>query len=247
MDEHILHFVSALRAAGVRVSPPEAAEALVAAGSVELDDRHTFRAALRGTLVKRSTDLDVFEQLFELYFSPYGSRGGQLPEVDPLEDLPELPREALEALGAELRDLLERLERMSDLELALLVREAGREAIEGLESLLQRGMVGRAILDGLGAGSGADAALDRFQAAVRCEGSHRRAPRTQARLPPRAAPPAPAAGCARHAAHLAGQPPVRRRALPAALGEATAAQAAGGGAVRHQQLDAVDRALHAPL
>jgi len=170
MDEHILHFVSALRAAGVRVSPPEAAEALVAAGSVELDDRHTFRAALRGTLVKRSTDLDVFEQLFELYFSPYGSRGGQLPEVDPLEDLPELPREALEALGAELRDLLERLERMSDLELALLVREAGREAIEGLESLLQRGMVGRAILDGLGAGSGADAALDRFQAALRAAG-----------------------------------------------------------------------------
>ena len=170
MDEHILHFVSALRAAGVRVSPPEAAEALVAAGSIELDDRHTFRAALRGTLVKRSTDLDVFEQLFELYFSPYGSRGGQLPEVDPLEDLPELPPEALEALGAELRDLLERLEGMSDLELALLVREAGREAIEGLESLLQRGMVGRAILEGLGAGSGTDAALDRFQAALRAAG-----------------------------------------------------------------------------
>ena len=90
MDEHILPFVSALRAAGVRVSPPEAAEALVAAGSVELDDRHTFRAALRSTLVKRSLDLDVFEQLFELYFSPYGSRSGQIPEVDPQEDLPAL-------------------------------------------------------------------------------------------------------------------------------------------------------------
>src|SRR5260370_7003737 len=140
MDEHILHFVSALRAAGVRVSPPEAAEALVAAGSVELDDRHTFRAALRGTLVKRSIDLDVFEQLFELYFSPYGSRGAQLPTVDAVDDLPPLPAEALEALGAELQDLLDRLMEMSDLELALMVREAGRQAIPGLHPLLPRGI-----------------------------------------------------------------------------------------------------------
>jgi uncharacterized protein with von Willebrand factor type A (vWA) domain len=170
MDEHILQFVRALRAAGVRVSPPEAAEALVAAGSVELDDRHTFRAALRGTLVKRSIDLDVFEQLFELYFSPYGSRGAQLPTVDAVDDLPPLPPEALEALGAELQGLLDRLMEMSDLELALMVRDAGREAIAGLESLLQRGMAGRSILEALGAGSGADAALDRFQAALRAAG-----------------------------------------------------------------------------
>ena len=51
MDEPILRFVAALREAGVRISPPEAADALVAAGAVELDDRVSFRAALRGTLV----------------------------------------------------------------------------------------------------------------------------------------------------------------------------------------------------
>ncbi|HEX3605795.1 MAG TPA: VWA domain-containing protein [Candidatus Dormibacteraeota bacterium] len=170
MDEHILQFVRALRAAGVRVSPPEAAEALVAAGTIDLDDRPTFRAALRGTLVKRDLDLDVFEQLFELYFSPYGSRGIPRTAVDPVDELPPLPPEALEALGNELRALLDRLSEMSDLELALMVREAGREAIAGLESLLQRGMAGRAILDALGAGSGADAALDRFQAALKAAG-----------------------------------------------------------------------------
>ncbi|HEY0410783.1 MAG TPA: hypothetical protein VGE42_11005, partial [Candidatus Dormibacteraeota bacterium] len=141
MDEHILQFVAALRAAGVRVSPPEAAEALVAAGSVELDDRRTFRAALRGTLVKRSIDLELFEQLFELYFSPYGSRGGVLPDVDPVDGLPPLPPEALDALGAQLQGLLDRLPEMGDLELALMVREAAREAMAGLQSLLQRGMV----------------------------------------------------------------------------------------------------------
>lgn len=169
MDEHILQFVQALRAAGVRVSPPEAAEALVAAGSVELDDRHVFRSALRGTLVKKSIDLDVFEQLFELYFSPYGSEG--LPPIDdPDADLPDLPAEALEALGAELAQLLARLMEMSDLELALMVREAGREPLAGLGSLLQRGMAGRTILEALGAGSGADAALDRLAEALRAAG-----------------------------------------------------------------------------
>jgi hypothetical protein len=90
--------------------------------------------------------------------------------VDAVDDLPPLPPEALEALGAELQDLLDRLMEMSDLELALMVREAGREAIAGLESLLQRGMAGRSILEALGAGSGADAALDRFQAALRAAG-----------------------------------------------------------------------------
>lgn len=170
MDEHILQFVAALRAAGVRVSPPEAAEALVAAGSVELDDRRTFRAALRGTLVKRSIDLELFEQLFELYFTPYGSRSVVLPGVDPVDDLPPLPPEALDALGAELQALLDRLLEMGDLELALMVREAAREATAGLESLLQRGMAGRSILEALGAGSGADAALDRFQASLLAAG-----------------------------------------------------------------------------
>jgi uncharacterized protein len=170
VDEHILRFVAALRAAGVRVSPPEAAEALVAAGSVELDDRPTFRAALRGTLVKRTVDLDVFEQLFELHFSPYGSRDGQVPGVEAADGLPPLPPEALAALGEELQALLDRLLASGDLELALLVREAGREPLAGLESLLQRGMAGRSILEALGAGPGADAALDRFQAALRATG-----------------------------------------------------------------------------
>lgn len=173
MDEHILRFVAALRTAGVRISPPEAAEALVAAGSVELDDRAAFRAALRGTLVKRGLDLEVFEQLFDLHFSPFGSREGQVPATDPgdgLTSLPHLPPEAVAALGEELQALLDRLMASSDLELALLVRGAAGEALAGLESPLQRGRAARSLLERLGAGAEVDAALDRFQAALRAAG-----------------------------------------------------------------------------
>ena len=162
MDQHILRFVAALRTAGVRVSPPEAADALVAAGSVDMDDRDAFRAALRGTLVKRDLDQDVFDDLFALHFSPFGSHDGDVPPA-PARQLPDLPPQAVDALGAELQDLLDRLLEATDLELAMLVRDAGRDAVEAMTSLLQQGMVSRSILEALGVGGGADAALDRFQ------------------------------------------------------------------------------------
>ena len=170
MDEHILRFVAALRAAGVRVSPPEAADALTAAGSVPIDDRTTFKAALRSSLVKRSLDRDIFERLFAIHFSPYGSRPEDVPPAPSSPPLPPITAEAFESLGAELAALLQRLDGLGDLELALLVREAGQGELSQLQSLLQQGVVGRAILEALGAGSGSDAALDRFAAALTAAG-----------------------------------------------------------------------------
>src|SRR5467141_3481574 len=99
MDDHILGFVRALRAAGVRVSPPEAGDALRAAAAVEVDDRDSFRAALRGTLVKRDLDIDVFEELFARHFSPYGSHDGDVPAVPAAPGtLRPLPPEAVDVL-----------------------------------------------------------------------------------------------------------------------------------------------------
>jgi uncharacterized protein len=170
VEDQILRFVTALRTAGVRVSPPEASDALLAAGSVELDDRDSFRSALRGTLIKRDLDIETFEQLFALHFSPYGSRDGDVPPPPESRPLPPIPADALDALGAELQDLFDRLVDAGDLELAMLVRDAGREALAGLESLLQQGMVGRSILEVLGAGAGSDAALDRFAERLRALG-----------------------------------------------------------------------------
>jgi uncharacterized protein len=169
MEEHIRRFAGALRQAGVRISPPEVADALVAAGAVDIEERPSFKAALRATLVKRDFDLDTFEQLFELYFSPYGSRDADLPDQpEPRLDLPPLPPGALEELGEELAQLWDALRNADDLELALLIREAARREGAGrIDTVLQQGMAGRMIMQGTGLGMGSDAALDRFAARLR--------------------------------------------------------------------------------
>lgn len=169
MDEHIRRFAAALRQAGIRISPPEVADALVAAGAVDIEDRPSFRSALRATLVKRDFDLDTFEQLFELYFSPYGSREGDLPpKPEEPRDLPPLPPGALDELGPELARLWEALRRADDLELSLLIRESARRQGAGrIDTVLQQGMAGRTILEGMGLGMGSDAALDRFAQRLR--------------------------------------------------------------------------------
>lgn len=172
MDEHIHRFAAALRQAGIRISPPEVADALVAAGAVDIEERTAFKSALRATLVKRDFDLDTFEQLFELYFSPYGSRDTDLPPrpEDPRE-LPPLPPGALDELGPELARLWEALRRADDLELSLLIREsARREGAGRIDTVLQQGMAGRLILQGMGLGMGSDAALDRFAQRLRESG-----------------------------------------------------------------------------
>jgi uncharacterized protein len=172
VDEHIHRFAGALRQAGIRISPPEVADALVAAGAVDLEDRPSFKSALRATLVKRDFDLDTFEQLFELYFSPYGSRDTDLPPrpEDP-RDLPELPPGALDELGPELARLWDALRRADDLEVSLLIREsARREGAGRIDTVLQQGMAGRLILQGMGLGMGSDAALDRFAQRLRESG-----------------------------------------------------------------------------
>jgi uncharacterized protein with von Willebrand factor type A (vWA) domain len=172
VDEHIRRFAGALRQAGIRISPPEVADALVAAGTVDLDDRPSFRSALRATLVKRDFDLDTFDQLFELYFSPYGSRADDLPpKPEEPADLPPLPPGALDELGEELARLWQALREADDVELTLLIRETGRRQGTGdVDSVLQQGMAGRMILQGMGLGLGSDAALDRFAQALRESG-----------------------------------------------------------------------------
>jgi uncharacterized protein with von Willebrand factor type A (vWA) domain len=72
VDARVAEFAGLLRTNGVRVSPAEVADAVVAAGVVGVEDRAAFRAALRATLVKRSRDVAAFDALFELYFSGLG-------------------------------------------------------------------------------------------------------------------------------------------------------------------------------
>ena len=70
MDDRIVEFITGLRAAGVRISVAESADALRAIGATGIADKDFFRLALRATLVKEAQDVATFEELFPQYFGP---------------------------------------------------------------------------------------------------------------------------------------------------------------------------------
>ena len=98
MDQRIVEFIAGLRAAGVRVSLAESADAFRAIEQLGIADRELFRSALRTTLVKDSVDVPAFEKLFTLYF---GSGGP--PMMNPDE---ELSPDDMQRLKDAMRDLL---------------------------------------------------------------------------------------------------------------------------------------------
>lgn len=98
MDQRIIEFIAGLRAAGVRVSLAESADAFRALEHIGIAERDTFRHALRTTLVKDASDVPTFERLFPFYF---GSGGP--PMMDPSA---ELSPEDIQQLKDALRDLL---------------------------------------------------------------------------------------------------------------------------------------------
>ena len=111
MDQRIVEFIAGLRAAGVRVSLAESADAFRAIEQLGIIDRDLFKSALRTTLVKDSVDVPAFEQLFPAYF---GSGGP--PMLNPNEefspdDMQNIKDALRELLGDhnKLRDLIKRL------------------------------------------------------------------------------------------------------------------------------------------
>ncbi len=68
MEQALVHFAAALRAAGVRVSTGEAVDGLRAAAAVSLADRESVKIALGLTLVKDSRDWPVYSDLFDAFF-----------------------------------------------------------------------------------------------------------------------------------------------------------------------------------
>jgi hypothetical protein len=108
MDQRIVEFIAALRAAGVRVSLAESADAFRATETIGVQERAAFKTALSATLVKQEPDQEVFEKLFPYYFNSGGP-----PLLNPQEDLSpedaEMLKDALRALlgdNARLEQLL---------------------------------------------------------------------------------------------------------------------------------------------
>ena len=72
MEDKLVEFANLLRQNGVRVSLAETLDALAASGIIGLGERDAFRTALRSTMIKRASELPVFEELFDVYFSGLG-------------------------------------------------------------------------------------------------------------------------------------------------------------------------------
>jgi hypothetical protein len=144
VEERILKFIAALRAAGVRISLAESADAFRAIEDLGIKDRENFRLGLQTTLVKDAANLAVFEELFPIFF---GS-GDAPPMLNISDDLsPEeagMLAQALKQFNEQLRKMLERLlkgELLTQDELARLAKMVGLNQMENLryrEWMVQR-------------------------------------------------------------------------------------------------------------
>lgn len=128
MEKRIINFIATLRASGLRVSLAESADAFQAIDGLGVKDRQTFRLALRSTLVKDARNLQVFDELFPIFF---GS-GEMPPMLNPSGELSQeeasLLADALNAFEQRLREMLERLakgEMLSEPELDRLAKMVG--------------------------------------------------------------------------------------------------------------------------
>jgi len=130
MEQRIIDFITGLRAAGVRISLAESADAWRAIELLGVQDRSQFQQTLSATLVKDLADIPIFERLFPIYFGGDGP-----PTLDLTEDLSpdqqSMLRRALENLRDSLGDMLERLLRGDRLRPDEL-QQAGRQT--GLEN-----------------------------------------------------------------------------------------------------------------
>lgn len=135
MEERIVKFIAALRAAGVRISLAESADALSAVEELGIKDRESFRLGLQSTLVKDQSGIPIFEELFPLFFGN--------SEVPPLLDLSkdltqeeaDMLTKALRKFNEQLRQMLERLmkgEQLSPEELERLAKMVGLNQADDL-------------------------------------------------------------------------------------------------------------------
>ncbi|MEW6475195.1 MAG: VWA domain-containing protein [Actinomycetota bacterium] len=69
MDSVLLRFIRLLRHQGLRISPAETLDGLASLALVPLGDRRQVKTALRATLVKEGRDAEIFDRLFDLFFS----------------------------------------------------------------------------------------------------------------------------------------------------------------------------------
>jgi uncharacterized protein with von Willebrand factor type A (vWA) domain len=178
VEARIAELAGLLRAGGVRVSPAEVADAVRAAALAGVEERDTFRSALRATLVKRARDVPAFEAIFALWAGALG-RALAGAERGLLADLREagLAAPDLDAVAAALARLAGTLTPLARAALAgdpgalarLLAEAAGRLDLGAGAGPGASGFLSRRLVAAAGnAAARADAA--RLDAALRARG-----------------------------------------------------------------------------
>ncbi len=150
MDARIVHFITALRAAGVRVSLAESEDAFHAIDSLGLEDREVFRLSLKATLVKEAKDGPAFDRLFPLFFSSgqppmMDGAGGLSPDEQQM--LEDVLREILRELRAELMRRLAEGRPLTQEELQQLGQQSG---LQNANQMYQQQWIARRMLQQLG-------------------------------------------------------------------------------------------------
>jgi uncharacterized protein len=111
MDKRVVEFIRTLRAAGVRISVAESADAMDAMDQIGLSEREFFRHALKTTLVKERSDEPTFEHFFPLFFDT-----GAPPMFDMNQELsPEqkdMLQQALQSMMGNMQALQQLIEQM---------------------------------------------------------------------------------------------------------------------------------------
>jgi hypothetical protein len=131
MEDRIVEFANVLRRNGVRVSLSENIDAFRALQLTGIRDPSLFRDALRATLVKRASDVEPFEELFDFFFLGIGQAIDAL-ERRMMEELGLTP-EQFQTMLEQIQKLLKEMEgELSPLTRALLTGDRGE-----LERLLR--------------------------------------------------------------------------------------------------------------
>lgn len=86
MDRRITEFIAGLRAAGVRISLAETADAMRAIEQAGITDKEFFRLAMQASLIKDAKDFETFRELFPLYFGKDAPPPMQQPGGGKLSD-----------------------------------------------------------------------------------------------------------------------------------------------------------------
>jgi uncharacterized protein with von Willebrand factor type A (vWA) domain len=160
MEEKLVEFASLLRQNGVRVSLAETLDAFSASELTGLFERETFRAALRATMIKRSSELPVFEELFELYFSGLGEIIKQASQAvqdalsmsdQEFQKFLDEVEKMLKAHGEELSELAKQLLSNQNGQLEKMLREAARAVrLSNIERTVEENYFARALARQLG-------------------------------------------------------------------------------------------------